>query len=98
MNPQFLLCPTLLLNAVLTIALVLATVQVQAIFQSRSFILKKAKQPYFMCKMKKLEKTIDAEFEVFKVRCCLQRRKSRGAQKVCKVQSCDVNVLADIKL
>ena len=42
--------------------------------------------------MKKLEKTIDADFEVFKVRCGLQRRESRGAQNVCKAQSCDVNV------
>ena len=42
----------------------------QCKFKSKSFVLKKAKQPYFMCNMKetgKKSKTIDADFEVFKV-------------------------------
>ena len=57
----------------------------QCKFKSKSFILKKAKQPYFVCDMKKLGKTIDADFEVFKVRravCKEERTTTAGFARV----------------
>ena len=57
----------------------------QCKFKSKSFILKKAKPPYFVCNMKKLGKTIDADFEVFKVRravCKEERTTTAGFARV----------------
>ena len=44
--------------------------------KSKSFIPKKARHPYFVRNMKKLGETIDADFDVFKVRCtvCKEER------------------------
>ena len=67
----------------------------------KSPILKKAKQPYFVCNMKNWEKPVDADFDVFEVRraVCKEERTttagfvvSSGAQKVCKAQSCDAKI------
>ena len=56
----------------------------QCKFKSESFIMKKAKPPYFVYNMKKLGKTIDADFEVFKVRqaVCKERRTTAGFARV----------------